>query len=57
MQIGDVVIYRGREVVLLGVEPMSVPERLARVRDVASGDEVEVRYDELEERGGLPPTD
>jgi hypothetical protein len=56
MQIGDVVIYRGREVVLLGVEPMSVPERLARVRDLTSGDELEVRYEDLEERGGLSPT-
>jgi hypothetical protein len=56
MNIGDVVIYRGRSVVLLGVEPMSVPERQAHVRDVDSGAEFDVAYDELHEAGGLPPT-
>lgn len=55
MRIGDVVSHNGRPVVLLGVEPMSVPERSARVRDVASGDEYDVPYDELEEGEGLPP--
>jgi hypothetical protein len=56
MIIGDVVIYRGRSVVLLGLEPMSVPDRHARVRDVETGDELDVDYDELREAGGLPPT-
>jgi hypothetical protein len=54
VKIGDVVLYNGRPVVLLGVEPMSVPERSARVRDVETGDEYNVPYDELEESEGLP---
>jgi hypothetical protein len=56
MRIGDVVTYRGREVVLLGLEPMSVPDRRARVRDVVSGEEFDVPLDELDEPEGLPPT-
>ena len=56
MNIGDVVTYRDRPVVLLGLEPMSVPDRRARVRDVETGEELDVAYDELETRGGLPPT-
>jgi hypothetical protein len=57
MEIGELVIHRGREVVLLGVEPMSVPDRRARVRDVVTGDETDVPVDELEPaREGLPPT-
>jgi hypothetical protein len=56
MKIGDVVIHRGREVVLLGVEPMSMPDRLARVRDVGTGEERDVPVDELEpRREGLSP--
>jgi len=36
---------------------MSVPDRRARVRDVVTGDEVDVPVDELEPvREGLPPT-
>jgi hypothetical protein len=57
MHIGDLVLHRGREVVLLGVEPMSVPDRLARVRDVDTGEELDVPVDELEPVAeGLPPT-
>jgi hypothetical protein len=56
MNIGDVVTYHGREVVLLGLEPMSVPDRQAHVRDVETGEEHDVPYDELENGGGLPPT-
>jgi hypothetical protein len=56
MNIGDVLIHRGRAVVLLGLEPMSVPDRLATVRDVETGDVLEVRVDELQEGEGLPPT-
>jgi hypothetical protein len=56
MTIGDVVIYRGREVVLLGLEPMSVPNRQARVCDPVTGDEFDVPLDELQEDGGLPST-
>ncbi len=56
MRIGDVVIYRDREVLLLGIEPMSVPERRATVRDLETGEEADVAFDELEEREGLAPT-
>jgi len=56
MNIGDVLIHRGRAVVLLGLEPMSVPDRLATVRDVETGDVSNVRVDELEEGEGLPST-
>jgi hypothetical protein len=56
MKIGDVVIYRDREVVLLGVEPMSLPDRLARVRDVATAEETNVPVADLAPwREGLPP--
>src|SRR4051794_40783020 len=56
MNIGDVVTYRGRAVILLGLEPMSVPDRHAHVRDVETGEELEVVYAELHEHGGLAPT-
>jgi hypothetical protein len=56
MNIGDVLILRGRAVVLLGLEPMSVPDRLATVRDVETGDALRVPVDELEESERLPPT-
>ncbi len=56
MNIDDVVIHRGRAVVLLSLEPMSVPDRLATVRDVETGDVLRVPVDELEEGQGLRPT-
>jgi hypothetical protein len=56
MNIGDVLIYRGRAVVLLSLEPMSVPDRLATVRDVETGDVLRVPVDALEESEGLRPT-
>ncbi len=49
MQIGDEVIYRGRLVRLLGLEPMSVPDRRAQVEDRETGEPFAVAYDELEE--------
>jgi len=49
MQIGDEVIYRGRLVRLLGLEPMSVPNRRAQVEDRETGELLAVAYDELEE--------
>jgi hypothetical protein len=48
MEIGNQVIYRGRVLVLLGHEPMSVPDRRAQVEDPETGDRFEVAYDELE---------
>ena len=48
MEIGDDVIYRGRVLVLLGHDPMSVPHRYAQVEDRETGERFEVAYDELE---------
>jgi hypothetical protein len=56
MHIGDVLTYHDRSVVLLGMEPMSVPERRARVRDLATGEELDVPFDDLEPGEGLSPT-
>ena len=56
MNIGDVLIHRGRPVVLLSLEPMSVPDRLATVRDVETDDVLRVPFDELEEGEGSAPT-
>jgi hypothetical protein len=47
MEIGDDVIYRGRVLVLLGHDPMSVPDRHAQVEDPATGERFDVLYDEL----------
>jgi hypothetical protein len=56
MRIGEVLSYHGRSVVLLGLEPMSVPDRHAQVRDVETGEELDVPLAELEEAEGLPPS-
>lgn len=56
MNIGEVVIHCGRRVILLGLEPMSVPERCARVRDCDTDEVLDVPFAELEEAEGLPPT-
>ena len=55
MRIGDRVIYHGRVLVLIGHEPMSVPERRAQVEDPATGERFDVAYDELEESPAAPP--
>ena len=52
MRIGDHVIYHGIVLVLVGHEPMSVPDRRAQVEDPGSGERFDVAYDELEE---MPP--
>ncbi|HEX7525019.1 MAG TPA: hypothetical protein VF327_01865 [Gaiellaceae bacterium] len=48
MRIGDRAIYQGRVVVLLGHEPMSVPDRRAEVADAQTGERLSVFLDELE---------
>jgi hypothetical protein len=48
MEIGGNVTYHGRVLVLLGHDPMSVPERYAQVEDPETGERFEVAYDELE---------
>jgi hypothetical protein len=45
MKIGDYVIYRGRVLVLLGHDPMRVPDRLAQVEDPETGESFDVLYD------------
>jgi hypothetical protein len=55
MEIGDEVLYCGRLVRLLGHDPMSVPERRALVLDPDTGEELEVRYDALEQAPGFGP--
>jgi hypothetical protein len=55
MKIGEVVIYCGRPVMVLGLEPMSVPDRLAHVRDVETGEDLHVPIAALEDDGGLAP--
>jgi len=52
MQIGDRVTHHERVLVLVGLEPMSVPNRRGQVEDPATGERFNVVYDELEE---LPP--
>jgi hypothetical protein len=42
MEIGEVLSYDGRTYVLLGMEPMSVPERKAELRDTETGEIVSV---------------
>ena len=56
MNIGDVLIHRGRAVVLLSLEPMSVPDRLATLQDAETGEVLRVPVLELEEGQGLRPT-
>jgi hypothetical protein len=47
MRIGDFVIHNGRLLVLLGHDPMSVPDRRAQVEDVTTGERLVVPLDEL----------
>jgi hypothetical protein len=42
MEIGDTLTYNGRTYVLLGMEPMSVPDRKAQLRDTETGEIVSV---------------
>ena len=48
MRIGDQVLYHGRVLVLLGHDPMSVPDRRAEVEDPETGERFVVLLDELE---------
>jgi hypothetical protein len=49
MRIGDKVIHQGRVLVLLGHDPMSVPDRRAEVQDPVTGERFHVPLDELRE--------
>ncbi|HVA30444.1 MAG TPA: hypothetical protein VMU58_04175 [Gaiellaceae bacterium] len=54
MRIGEQVLYHGRVLVLLGHDPMSVPERRAEVEDPETGERLVVPLDELERAGPAP---
>jgi hypothetical protein len=47
MRIGERVIHQGRVLVLLGHDPMSVPDRRAQVEDPATGERFLVLLDDL----------
>jgi hypothetical protein len=47
MEIGDLVIYKGRAYVLRGLEPMSVPNRRAELEDPESGARLSAPFDEV----------
>ena len=48
MNIGDLVLYEGRQYYLRGLDPMSVPERQAFLEDASTGEARTVPVDELE---------
>ncbi len=54
MRIGDRVLYHGRVLVLLGHDPMSVPDRRAEVEDPQTGDRLVVPLAELEPESPEP---
>jgi hypothetical protein len=57
MELGATVFYRDRPFVLVGVDPMSVPDRRAYLRDPVTGEVLEVPFtevDEAPEASGLP---
>jgi hypothetical protein len=48
MSIGDLVIYHGRQYVVLGLDPMGVTDRCAELRDLGNGETVRVPIDVVE---------
>ncbi len=48
MNIGDIVIYKGRPHYLRGLEPMSVPDRDAILENAETGEQVTAPVAELE---------
>jgi hypothetical protein len=42
MEIGEVLIYNGRRYVLLGLQPMSMPDRRADLEDAETGEVVSI---------------
>jgi hypothetical protein len=53
MEIGSTVLFGERPLRLLGLEPMSVPNRRAQVEDPATGEIFQVPYDDLEAAPGF----
>jgi hypothetical protein len=54
MRIGDLVTYDGAVYVLRGLDPMSVPDRLAELEDPATGERVRVPLSDVEEAPSEP---
>ena len=52
MQLGSLVIHKGRPYYLRGLDPMSVSDRQAELEDAFTGARVSVPLDEVEERRG-----
>ena len=48
MAIGDLVLHQGRRYKLLGIDPMSVTDRLADLEDLETGERVRVPLAEVE---------
>jgi hypothetical protein len=51
MEIGEILNYNGRSYVLVGLEPMSVPDRKAELRDQETGEVVSVPCSILAQTG------
>ena len=47
MRIGDPVTHQGRRYVLRGLDPMGIPDRLADIEDVETGEVIRVPLSEL----------
>jgi hypothetical protein len=47
MEIGDPVIYLGETYILRGLDPMSVPDRLAVLEHAQTGERRHAPYDEV----------
>ena len=48
MNIGEIVLYEGRQYFLRGLDPMGVPQRQAFLEDALSGEARTVTVDDLE---------
>jgi hypothetical protein len=48
MRIGDLIAYAGRQYVVLGLDPMGVPERRADLKDAETGETLRVPIAELD---------
>jgi hypothetical protein len=47
MRIGDPVTYQRRRYVLRGLDPMGIPDRLAEIEDVETGEVIRVPISEV----------
>lgn len=54
MKIGTEILWRGRPYVLVGVDPMNVPDRRAYLREPDATAVVEAPFEEISERPDAP---